>query len=166
MKESKRTYRWNNYGDINFIQNGGCLVRETDYPECYEVMYLHTDLHVSKENYKVPMIVAHCFVDLSDWLQPDNKKRKEFLKEYGFLEEDFIPSSLEEKQLFCSMLVDNWGSTIWEFNPTFPKITGLNCYSCPYPFEYAFFEKMIVSKTIAVKFMREYGVPYRYLRGK
>ena len=160
MKESKRTYRWENCGDINFIKYGGCLVRETDYEECYEVMYLKTPIYDYNGDYDCPMIVVHCFVDLSDWLKEDDSNRIQFNEQCGF-DEDYIPSSLLEKQLYCADLVEHWGAGVWEFDPTFPPITKLGCYSygCSA-------DQMVVSKTIAVKFMREYNVPYRYLRNK
>ena len=161
---AKQTKPWINYGDINFIEHGGFLVRETDYPECYDVIYLETNIYDYNGDYKIPMIVVKCFVDLSDWLKPDDKERIKFNQECGF-DDDYIPTSLEEKMCYCADLVDKWGSGVWEFDPVFPKETGLGCYSCPDPMsKKQIMEQMIVGKTIAQRFLKEYGVPLRYRR--
>lgn len=160
----KQTKPWINCGDVNYIEHGGCLVRETDYPECYDVIYLETNINDYNGDYKIPMIVAKCFIDLSDWLKPDDENRKEFNKKCDF-DEDYIPSSLEEKMNYCADLIGgthgiSWGCGIWEFDPVFPKETGLGCYSC-FPENQ---DKMIVGKTIVQRFLKEYDVPLRYRR--
>lgn len=155
---SKQTKPWINYGDVNFIEHGGCLVRETDYPECYDVICLETSIYDYNGEYKNPMIIAKCFVDLSDWLKPDDRQRKEFNEQCGF-DEDYIPFSLEEKMSYCVDLVSNWGCCIWEFDPVFPKETGCNCYSFGVPTE-----TLVVSKAIVQRFLKEHNVPLRYRR--
>ena len=156
--KAKQTKPWINYGDINYIENGGCLVRETDYPECYDVICLETNIYDYNGDYKIPMVVAKCFVDLSDWLKPDDKQRMEFNEQFGF-DKDYIPHTLDEKMCYCADLVRNYGCCIWEFNPVFPKETNLGSYS----FGVAI-DEMIVGKAIVQKFLKEYGVPLRYRR--
>ena len=155
---AKQTKPWINYGDINFIEHGGCLVRETDYPECYDVICLETNIYDYNGDYKIPMIIAKCFVDLSDWLKSDDKKRMEFNEYCGF-DADYIPYTLDEKMCYCADLVRNWGCGIWEFDPVFPKETNLGCYSFGVSID-----EMIVGKTIVQRFLKEYGVPLRYRR--
>ena len=36
---------WQNYGDVNFIEYGGCLVAEDQHPECFHIMSLTTDIY-------------------------------------------------------------------------------------------------------------------------
>lgn len=155
---SKQTKPWINYGDVNFIEHGGCLVKEDDYPDCFHVMYLETNVYDYNGDYKIPMIVAKCYVDLSDWLKPEDTERIAFNYIMSY-DENYIPQTLEEKMLYCSELVCNWGHGIWEFDPDFPKETGCNCYSFGVPME-----TLIVGKTIVQRFLKEYGVPLRYRR--
>ena len=76
--EDGSLFEWHNYGDINFLKYGGCLVRETDYPEHYNVLWLEPEICDYKGKYKKPMMIAKCYVDLSDWLDKtkDIDKRK------------------------------------------------------------------------------------------
>lgn len=155
MGKSKETKPWVNFGDVNFIEYGGCLVKEDAYPNCFHVLYLTTDIYDYVGKYKVPMIVAKCFIDLSDWLKPENKQRKEVNWFFGF-DEDYIPFTLDEKMSYCVDLINHYG--IREFNPDLPKETGCGCYAL------GTIDQWIVSKTVAQKFMKEYGVPLRYRR--
>ena len=147
---AKQTKPWINYGDINFIEHGGCLVKEDDYEDCFHVMYLETDVNDYNGDYKIPMIVAKCYVDLSDWLKPDNKDRIEFNQYCGF-DEDYIPYTLEEKMCYCADLVGHGLWSIENFQPDYPREAKLK-------------ERFIVGKTIAQRFLKEYDVPLRYRR--
>lgn len=140
---------WQNYGDVNFIEYGGCLVAEDQYPECFHIMYLTTDIYDYHGKYKKPMIVAKCFIDLSDWLKPEDEDRKTINRFAGY-DEDYIPQTLEEKMNYCVDLINYYG--IQEFDPDFPKETGCGCYAL------GSVSQWIVGKTIAQRFMKEYGV--------
>ncbi len=144
---------WKNYGDENFIQYGGCLVKEDDYPNCFHVLSLRTDIFDYQGKYKVPMIVARCYIDLSDWLKPEDKGRKQVNSYVGYKEE-YIPQTLEEKMSYCTDLINYYG--IHEFDPEFPKETGCG------PYALGTLPQWIVGKTIAQRFMKEQEVPYRY----
>lgn len=147
--EDGSLFAWNNYGDINFIEHGGCLVRETDREDCFHVIWLNTPICDYKGKYKNPMIVAKCYIDLSDWLKPDDEKRITFNKYCGF-DEDYIPHTLDEKMCYCADLINYYG--IQNFEPDFPNETGCGCYGF-------IWDKVIVGKTIAQKFLKECGVP-------
>lgn len=147
--EDGSLFEWNNYGDINFIEHGGCLVRETDREDCFNVIWLNTPIYDYKGKYKNPMMVARCYIDLSDWLKPDDKKIISFNKSCGY-DEDYIPHTLDEKMCYCADLINYYG--IQNFEPDFPNETGCGCYGF-------IWDKVIVGKTIAQKFLKECGVP-------
>lgn len=146
-------FEWHNYGDINFIEHGGCLVKEDEYKDCFHVLSLTTYIPDYEGKYKNPMIVAKCFIDLSDWSIPEDEGRKEVNKWAGY-DEDYIPYSLDEKMSYCVDLINYYG--IQEFDPDFPKETGCGCYAL------GNVNQWIVGKTIAQRFMKEYGVPYEF----
>lgn len=150
--EDGHLFEWHNYGDLNFLEHGGCLVKEDEYKDCFHVLMLTTYLPDYRGRLKYPMVVAKCFVDLSNYLKPDDEGRKEVNKFYNF-DEDYIPQSLDEKMLFCVDLINHYG--FHEFDPEFPEETGCG----PYGFTW---DKIIVGKTIAQKFMKECGIPYKY----
>lgn len=149
--EDGSLFEWHNYGDINFIEYGGCLVRETDYEDCFDVIWLSTELPDYKVKYKIPMIVVKCFIDLSCWL--DNKTLFE-INEFTGSPIDYIPQTLDEKMSYCVDLINYYG--IQEFDPDFPEETGCGCYAL------GTIDKWIVGKTIAQRFMKECGVPVKY----
>lgn len=145
-------FEWENCGDINFIEYGGCLVKEDEHEDCFHVLSLTTDIPDYKGKYKIPMIVAKCFIDLSDWLKPDNEDRISVNKFCGY-DEDYIPHILDEKISYCVDLVNYCG--IQEFDPDFPEETGCGCYGFAW-------NKVIIGKTIAQRFMKECGVPAKF----
>lgn len=147
-------YKWKNFGDINFMEYGGCLVKEDDYPDCFHILSLTTNIYDYKGKYRKPVIVAKCYIDLSAWLE--NEEIKEVNKFAGY-EEKYKPQTLEEKMSYCEDLIDYYG--IQEFDPDFPAETGCGCYA------HGTINKWIVGKTIAKRFMKEYGVPYEYRKG-
>lgn len=147
---------WHNYGDINFIEYGGCLIAEDPYHDCFHVISLTTNIYDYHGKYKKPMIVAKCFIDLSDWLKPEDKDRKT-INEFAGYEDNYIPQTLEEKMRYCVDLINYYG--IENYDPEFPLETGCGCYAL------GMISQWIVGKTIAQKFMKMYGVP-RELRGK
>lgn len=142
--------KWYNYGDVDFIEYGGCLVRETDYKDCFNVIWLATEIADYKKRYKYPMIVAKCYVDISSWL--DNKTLYEVNSHVGN-PSGFIPKTLEEKMQYATDLIAYYG--LDEFDPEFPEETGCG----PYGFEW---DKIIVGKTITQKFLKENGVPVEF----
>lgn len=143
---------WQNYGDMNFMEHGGCLVKEDEHENCFHVLSLTTSIPDYKGKYKRPMIAAKCFVDLTDWLKPEDKDRKSFNEHCGF-DEDYIPQTLDEKMSYCVDLINYYG--IQEFDPDFPEETGCSCYGFTWG-------KIIVGKTIAQRFLQECGVPYEF----
>lgn len=146
---------WKNYGDVNFMEYGGCLVKEfPNYPNAFYVMSLTTEVYCECK-YKKPMIVARCFIDLEDWLNPNDDQRKEVNKNAGY-KEDYIPYTLDEKMSYCVDLINHLG--IHEFDPVFPEETGCG------PYGLGTLPQWIVGKTIAQRFMKEYGVPYQFRR--
>ena len=138
---------WHNYGDVNFMQYGGCLVKEDFYPDCFHVIWLLPEICNYSGKYKKPVIVAKCFVNLADWVKPEVNK-------FSGYSEDYVPESLEEKMLYCTDLIDYYG--IQEFEPTFPNETDCTCHSLGTS------DQWIVGVEIAKKFMRNYGVPLKY----
>ena len=147
---------WQNYGDINFIEYGGCLVRETDRENCFEVISLTTSIPDYEGKYKKPMIVAKCYIDLTDWLKPDDEGRKSLNISCGF-DKDYIPQSLGKKMSYCVDLINDYGYGMWEFDPVFPKETNCGCYSFGVEVD-----ELIVGKTIAQRFLKECGVPVEF----
>lgn len=147
-------HEWENFGDINFMQYGGYLVKETDYPECYNVLWLEPEIFDYKGKYKKPMMVAKCYVDLSDWLDvtKDIDKRKELNYFYGY-PEDYIPESLHDKMMYCTDLIEYYG--IANYDPEFPSETECG----PYGFTW---DKIIVGKQIAQRFLKENDVPSQW----
>ena len=148
--EDGSLFEWHNYGDINFIEYGGCLVRETDREDCFNVIWLATEIADYKKRYNYPMIVAKCYVDVSSWL--DNKTLHE-VNDYVGNPSSFIPQTTEEKMRYATDLIAYYG--IAEFEPDFPSETGCG----PYGF---IWDKIIVGKTIAQMFLKENGVPYKW----
>lgn len=148
--EDNSLFEWHNYGDINFIEYGGCLVRETDREDCFHVIWLVTSIPDYNGKYKNPMMVAKCYVDVSSWL--DNKTLHKINNFIGN-PSDFTPKTLEEKMWYAVDLIGYYG--IAEFEPDFPEETGCG----PYGFTY---DKIIVGKTIVQRFMKEYGVPVKF----
>lgn len=146
-------FEWQNYGDINFLEYGGCLVRE-DRKNCFEVIWLNTDItdYDYKGKYKKPMMIARCYIDLDCWLRINNDEKKSFNKCCGY-KEDYVPYSLNEKMFYCTDLIGYYG--IQEFEPDFPEETGCG----PYGFTY---DKIIVGKTIVQRFLKENGVPVEW----
>ena len=148
--EDGSLFEWHNYGDINFLEYGGCLIRETDREDCFNVIWLVTQLPEYKGKYKVPMMVAKCYVDLSDWL--DNEILHA-INTFTGNPSDFIPKTLEGKMWYAVDLIGYYG--IAEFEPDFPSETGCSHYGFTW-------DKIIVGKTIAQKFLKEYSVPYKW----
>ena len=139
---------WENYGDINFMEHGGYLVRRNSKYNIFEVISLTCqipDIDVPVED---PCIVARCAVcDISDYLK-DKNILSELNKVFGS-QEGYIPSKEEELCAFATDLISYYG--LWEFDPIFPDETGLGPYSLG-----AQAEKMVVSKETAKKFIQEY----------
>lgn len=148
--EDGSLFEWYNYGDVNFMEYGGCLVREAEFKDCFEVIWLATEIADHKKRYKYPMIVAKCYVDISSWL--DNETLHS-VNDYVGNPSDFIPKTLEDKMWYATDLIAYYG--IQEFDPEFPEETGCG----PYGFTW---EKIIVGKTIAQRFMKEHGVPAKF----
>lgn len=142
---------WENYGDSDFMDYGGCLVKADDYPDCFHVLSLTTEVYYNGK-YKKPMIVAKCFIDLSCWLE-DKEDVKEINSFAGY-DEDYIPQTEDEKMSYCVDLINFYG--IHEFDPEFPKET--NCG----PYALGTLPQWIVGKTIAQRFMKEHGVPVEF----
>lgn len=147
-------HEWENFGDMNFMQYGGCLVKEADYPEHYNVLWLEPEIFDYEGKYKKPMMVAKCYVDLSDWLNENENidERKELNKFNGY-PEDYIPESLHDKMMYCCDLIGYYGIT--NYDPEFPIETGCG----PYGFTW---EEIIVGKQIAQRFMKENDVPKEF----
>lgn len=144
---------WHNYGDVNFMKYGGCLIKEDDHQNCFHVLSLTTEIHncTCYKGNTTPVIVAKCYVDLDSWMKDD--EIKEFNECYGY-EKHYKPSTLEEKMSYCIDLINWFG--IQEFDPDFPEETGCGCYAI------GTIDKWIVNKTVARKFMKECGVHYKF----
>lgn len=144
--------KWENYGDINFLTYGGCLVKADDYKDCFHVLVLNTDIDTDEEE---KVIVAKCFIDLSDWLEPEDDGRKKVNSFVGY-EENYIPQTEDEKMSYCVDLINYYG--LHNFDPDFPKETGCGCYAL------GTITDWIVDKEIAIRFMKEYDVPEEFLK--
>lgn len=152
--EDGSLFEWKNFGDVDFLEYGGCLVRETDREDCFNVIWLATEITDYKGKYKTPMMVAKCYVDLYDWLDKTRNidERKEVNKFNGY-PEDYIPESLHDKMMYCTDLIGYYG--IANYNPEFPSKTECG----PYGFTW---DKIIVGKQIAQRFLKENGVPSQW----
>ena len=148
--EDGSLFEWHNYGDTNFMEEGGCLVKETERENCFEIIWLVTEVEDYKKRYKYPMIVARCYVDISSWL--DNETLHN-VNDYVGNPSDFIPKTLEDKMRYVTDLIAYYGIT--EFEPNFPEETGCG----PYGFTW---NKIIVGKTIAQRFLKEHDVPAKF----
>lgn len=148
--ENGSLYEWHNYGDIDFLEYGGCLVRETYREDCFNVIWLATGFPDYNGKYKYPMIVTKCCVDISDWM--DNKTLHA-INTFTGNKTDFIPKTLKDKMQYATDLIANYG--IAEFDPYFPEETGCG----PYGFTW---DKIIVGKTIVQRFLKENSVPYKW----
>ena len=142
--------KWHNYGDVNFLEHGGCLVQEDTYSNCYNVLVLNTNVYDTSK-YEEPVIIAMCYIDLSDWLEED--KRKE-VNDFTGNNKDYIPNTLKEKMRYCADLINYYG--LHEFSPTFPKETGCGTYAL------GTVEQWVVSREIACDFMKSYDIPEDY----
>lgn len=155
--EDGSLFEWHNYGDVNFLEYGGCLVRETNREDCFNVIWLNTEIYDYKGKYKNPMIVARCFVDLSDWLKEGyDEDRNKINKFYDYPSEDYIPKTLHDKMMYCTDLISYYG--IDNYEPTMPEETEYGPYSL------GITGKCIVGKTIAQRFLKENGVPAKFRR--
>ena len=148
--EDGSLFEWHNYGDINFLEYGGCLVRETDREDCFHVIWLVTSIPDYKGKYKYPMIVARCYVDVSSWI--DGKSLYDVNIFVGN-PVNYTPQTTEEKMRYAVDLISYYG--IQEFEPDFPEETGCSCYGFTWG-------KAIVNKTIAQRFLKENGVPVEF----
>ena len=148
--EDGSLFEWKNFGDVDFLEYGGCLVRETDREDCFNVIWLATEITDYKGKYKTPMMVAKCYVDLSGWL--DNETLHS-INTFTGDPSDFVPKTLEEKMQYAVDLIAYYG--IAEFEPDFPSETGCSNYGFTW-------NRIIVGKTIAQKFLKENDVPYKW----
>lgn len=150
--EDNSLFEWHNYGDVNFMEEGGCLVKEDEYEDCFHVISLTTSIPDYKGKFKKPMIIAECYVDLSGWLKPEYSNRKE-INDFAGYDENYIPHELDEKMSYCIDLINYYG--IQEFVSDFPAETACSCYGFTW-------NRIIVGKTIAQRFMKEHGVPAKF----
>ena len=148
--EDGSLFEWYNYGDVNFLEYGGYLVREMDRENCFNVIFLATEIADHKKRYKHPMIVAKCYVDVSSWLDSETLHN---VNDYVGNPTDFIPQTTEDKMRYATDLITYYG--IAEFDPYFPEETGCG----PYGFTW---DKIIVGKTIVQRFLKENSVPYKW----
>lgn len=142
---------WKNYGDENFITYGGNLVKADEYPNCFHVLVLNTEIFDYAGDYEEPVIVAMCYIDVSDWLDDDKRKS---VNSFVGNSKDFIPNTMEEQMSYCVDLISYYG--LHEFSPVFPEVTGCG------PYALGTIDKWIVSKEIARNFMKEQGIPEDY----
>lgn len=105
--------KWTNYGDVNYLSYGGCLVRQSEQDEdVYQVFYLLTPNDIGESEY-IPeeeaedtYIAALCDVDVSDYTATE-KQRMEIL----------YPSGMEDcvsKEPFEVMSPEMWAKEIVE----------------------------------------------------
>lgn len=142
--------KWNNYGDVNFLDQGGCLVKKDEYEGCYNVISLMTPVCDYHGKYKKPCIVSRCFVDITDWM---SRKNLQEINSYAGYPDSFKPKSEEEKEQFAADLIGYYG--IGEFDPCFPEVTKCS----PYGWN---FSDAIVGKAVAASFLKDCGVPYEW----
>ena len=142
--------KWENYGDINFIDYGGCLVKADECQDCFHVLVLETEVYVGKEE---QVIVANCFIDLSVWIEDEDTKKQ--INSFVGYKEDYIPQTEDEKMSYCVDLIKYYG--IHEFDPKFPKETGCG------PYALGTVTDWIVDKEVAIRFMKEFDIPEEYL---
>ena len=68
--------KWINYGDLNYLDYGGCLVRNA--PGGYDVISLTTGICDYKGKFKKPCIIAKCYIDFASWLKDSRKEINSF----------------------------------------------------------------------------------------
>lgn len=142
--------QWQNYGDIDFIEYGGCLVKADEYQDCFHVLVLETEIYVGKEE---QVIVAKCYIDLSTWIEDEDTRKQ--INFYAGYKEDYIPQTEDEKMSYCVDLINCYG--IQEFAPEFPKETSCGPYTLGTVVDW------IVEKEVAIRFMKELDIPEEYL---
>ena len=150
--EDDSLFEWNNFGDIDFLEHGGCLVRETDREDCFDVIWLATSIPDYKGKYKKPMIVARCYVDVSSWMEG---KSLYDVNIFVGNPVSYTPQTTGEKMQYAVDLIGYYG--IQEFDPDFPEETGCSCYGFTWG-------KAIVNKTIVQRFLKENGVPVEWIK--
>lgn len=138
---------WENYGDVNFFEYGGLLVRkDTEIENAYEFIWLYRDDEDE-------VIVASGWADISDYLAPEDKDRI-MVNEIAGNRKDFIPTTENEKKNFLVDLVQTMG--VHEFSPDFPEETGCSCYAL------GTVNDWYVPNDVAKRFLREHDVPEEY----
>lgn len=143
----KNTQNWSNFGDINFYDYGGCLVKrtyeDTKYPELASVFDVIQYIPEVDDDENHVAIGIHS-IDIDEI--KDNAELKHALLYAVGLEEH------ESKEMFDIMSPENWAKELAEYR-------GLSYASSPYSIYYGGSkEDFLVSKTEAVQFMRTYGV--------
>lgn len=133
--------QWKNYGDVNFIDYGGCLVKADDYPDCFHVLVLKAD------EYNNEAIVAKCFIDFASWSEDEDTRKQ--INSFAGYDEAYIPQTEDEKMSYCVDLINYYG--LHEFDPEFPKETGCG------PYALGTVADWIVDRDVAIRFMKEYG---------
>lgn len=144
MKNKERA--WENFGDINFLEYGGCLVRKDTKEDTYEIISLTTDICDYKGKYKNPCVVARCYVaDINDWISAE-------INSFAGYDENYRPETEDQKMSYCVDIINYYG--IHEFDPEFPEETGCG------PYAIGTIEQWIVGRQIAKRFLKEHNVPY------
>lgn len=132
---------WRNFGDVNFMEHGGCLVKKDGHSDSFHVISLTTEIYDYKGKYKKPMIVARCYIgNLSDWVSED-------VNDFVGYSKNYKPQTLDEKMSYCVNLITYYG--IHEFDPIFPEETGCG------PYALGTVDKWIVGKMIAERFIKQ-----------
>ncbi len=139
---------WTNYGDVNFIEYGGCLIKPhwteeelKKFPELsnmYDVFYLHTE--VGDDGDKKAAVL--CTVDISDtWIN-----KKDILYAIGL-------EKLKDKPMEEIMKPELWAKEIVEYYGPF-VFDGV-AYHQMYPI---FWADAIISDEDIIKWMNELGI--------
>ena len=149
MKNKERA--WVNLGDVNFLEYGGCLVKPDEHHGAYNVISLTTPVYDYEGKYKIPCIVANCYIDLDTWLEEDTRKE---VNDFAGFPKEYMPESESERMSYCVDLINYYG--IQNFDPEFPEETGCG------PYALGDVSKWIVGRTIVKRFLKENDVPYEY----
>lgn len=132
--------KWENYGDVNFTEYGGTMIRQQGDDE-FEYFHLIVD---GDEKYAFHGTLMF----LSDYVDDLNK----MAKDYGY--QDGKSWLNKDPDFAACCILENYGCGIVEFSPT--NKDGLGAYSMNY-------EDFKLSEEELLKFMKEVGLPEEYV---
>ncbi len=138
-------YEWQNYGDVNFYEYGGVMVRkDTELSDSYNFFLFEKDDQNNKYAFYGTVTDLHDF--------REQECINELVTERGYVSIDAL---LEDDPFLCvAELVRNYGCGVFEFSPKNCRWTG----------EYSMdMNEFKLNDQELVKFMSEVDIPTEYI---